>query len=437
MSWVYRLLRGLVRIALRFYYADVEIRGRENVPEGGPLLVIANHHISLVDPLLLISQLPRPVRFIAKAPLFHAFVVGYFLKKMNCIPAYRTKDPGFKAQKNVQLFRNVAEALAGGGAVGIFPEGISHDDPALADFKDGAARMALSAQEKAEGGTTVHILPVGIHFEKTRLFRGRLLISIGKPIDVSGRKEAFLENRKETMRGLTAEMQERLSRLVLDAENMEEVRLAELVAEMGFFEGAVKDVEEAFERKKRILDEYRKMQETHPESAVQIRRKLADYADYLDTIGGLPEKSGWGARAGRVFFNLLVLCLGSPFLAWGLIVNGIPYWLTRILAVIRAWREERGEDVRAGTGLIMAMFVFPVWYAGLAVAGVFLTPLWIWIPLLSLGPVCGVIALRWLERWRRTLAETWSLLRSLGAWEARREADRRGEELKALIENSL
>src|SRR5262245_7170129 len=63
----YRLVRWIVRAALRFYFTEIEVDGAENVPAEGPLLVMANHHNGMVDGLLLIGACPRPVRFIVKA----------------------------------------------------------------------------------------------------------------------------------------------------------------------------------------------------------------------------------------------------------------------------------------------------------------------------------------------------------------------------------
>ena len=66
-------------MALGFYYAEIETRGVGHIPREGPLLLMANHRISLIDPLLMISQTNRAVRFIANAPLFDAFFLSFEL----------------------------------------------------------------------------------------------------------------------------------------------------------------------------------------------------------------------------------------------------------------------------------------------------------------------------------------------------------------------
>ena len=64
------------------------------VPEG-PLVVVANHPNSLMDPLVLIRVLDRQTRPLAKASLVDQRILGYNLRAMGGLPVYRKQDfPG-------------------------------------------------------------------------------------------------------------------------------------------------------------------------------------------------------------------------------------------------------------------------------------------------------------------------------------------------------
>jgi len=78
---VYRVLRGIVRVALRAHYTRLEVVGAERVPDTGPVLVLANHHNGLVDPMLVIACCERPIRYISKSTLFRIPVLGFFLRR--------------------------------------------------------------------------------------------------------------------------------------------------------------------------------------------------------------------------------------------------------------------------------------------------------------------------------------------------------------------
>ena len=161
-------------MALRWYYADVVIQGRSRVPARGPLLIVSNHPNALVDALLVSTALTRRVRLTAKATLFEHPLLAPLLRAVGVVPLRRAadertaprreSDAAVPVTRNVDAFEQVRAALARGGAVLVFPEGISHDQPALAPLRTGAARMALDA---AAGGVAgVQLLPLGLVFER-------------------------------------------------------------------------------------------------------------------------------------------------------------------------------------------------------------------------------------------------------------------------------
>jgi 1-acyl-sn-glycerol-3-phosphate acyltransferase len=186
---LYRALRAAADVALRWYYGDIVVQGAERVPSRGALVIASNHPNALVDALLVSTTLRRRVRLTAKATLFEHALLAPLLRAVGVVPLRRAKDELAarrtgtpSATRNEESFRQVTEALVQGGAVLVFPEGISHDQPALAPLKTGAARMALAASEAGAQG--LHLLPLGLIFERKEEPRSRVLVRIGDPIDV-------------------------------------------------------------------------------------------------------------------------------------------------------------------------------------------------------------------------------------------------------------
>ena len=181
---LYRLLRGTAAIALRWYYADVAVQGGERVPRDGPLLILANHPNALIDPLLVGTAVSRPVLLTAKATLFERPALAWLLRAVGVVPLRRAKDElrdgaplPVTPERNAQAFALVTSALRACQVVLVFPEGISHDDAALAPLKSGAARMALQAHR--EGVAGIRLLPVGLVFEAKERPGSRVLVRIG------------------------------------------------------------------------------------------------------------------------------------------------------------------------------------------------------------------------------------------------------------------
>ena len=136
-SLVTRLLAPLA------WWGRMRVSGVDSVPAEGSVLVVANHD-SQFDPVVLGLALRkrRPLRFLAHAGLFRIRGLGPVLRAMNQIPIERgAGDAG--------ALRAAIDALGGGLAVCIFPEGkLSLGETLRA--RSGAGRLLAEAP-----GTTV------------------------------------------------------------------------------------------------------------------------------------------------------------------------------------------------------------------------------------------------------------------------------------------
>src|SRR4051794_18042292 len=143
---IYRWLRALLRVVVGVFFRQVEVVGLEHVPAEGPVIFAGNHPNSLIDPVLILVSCGRVVQFAAKDVLFRSRVLRPVLRALGAVPVARRSDhadAGEASARNETAFATMFQVLAAGGAVGIFPEGLSHDAPQLAKLKTGAARIAL------------------------------------------------------------------------------------------------------------------------------------------------------------------------------------------------------------------------------------------------------------------------------------------------------
>src|SRR5690606_22311799 len=118
------------------------------IPDG-PVIVVANHPNSLLDPLILFRVAGRPTRPLAKAPLFEQALLGTVLRGLGGLPVYRKQDDPSLMQQNEDAFRAAVSALHEGDAIQIYPEGRSHSESSIAPLRTGAARIAFAAESRA------------------------------------------------------------------------------------------------------------------------------------------------------------------------------------------------------------------------------------------------------------------------------------------------
>jgi 1-acyl-sn-glycerol-3-phosphate acyltransferase len=219
---LYTVFRPLARIALGWYYRSVEVVGLERIPSSGPVFLAGNHPNALMDALVIGVLVPRPVRLLAKSTLFKNPVVGALLHGAGVIPLHRAKDVaqtevgGVDPSRNAASFRAVADALAEGDAVVIFPEGISHDEPQLAPLRTGLARMAIEARDM-HGVRDITIVPVGLVFEAKEAPRSRVLLQVGDAINVDTLSES-----ESAVGALTGAIEQRLRAVTLNFRSNED-----------------------------------------------------------------------------------------------------------------------------------------------------------------------------------------------------------------------
>ena len=240
--WLLPVLSAVASTITRVFYRLV--RAGEPPPRTGPLLLVANHNNSLLDPALVMTAARRPARFLAKAPLFTDPAVGWLVRAAGAIPVHRRHDDPTKMTQNRDTFAAAEAALAAGDAIGIFPEGISHDEPSLSPLKTGAARMALGAARQI--GAAFPIVPVGLVFRQKQSFRSDAHVIVGDPIpweDVAG----LTTEDADAVRELTARIDRALRTVTVNLEKWEDeplVNCAEAVwaAERGEPQGAASRV---------------------------------------------------------------------------------------------------------------------------------------------------------------------------------------------------
>lgn len=82
-----------------------------------------------------------------------------------------------------EVYEAVFDRLASGGAIGIFPEGGSHDRTELLPLKAGVAIMALGALVN-DPNSGLTIVPCGMNYFHAHKFRSRAVIEFGNPVEV-------------------------------------------------------------------------------------------------------------------------------------------------------------------------------------------------------------------------------------------------------------
>lgn len=411
-------LTALCRLLLRIFFRRIETVGAERVPSDAPTLYVLNHPNSLLDPLFILCLSPRPVTFLAKAPLFSTFLVKHFVRAFECLPVYREQD-GEDPRKNRAIIEASIALLAGGKALALFPEGTSHSDPKLRPLKTGAARIALSSSAVTgdRAPEPVLIVPVGLSYSDKATFRSNALLVYGPPI-ATPRVELDANARppQDAVARLTAQIDAALAQVTVQAQTHEAIELARSAARI--LAAAARDQGEpladdpltGLDLERRLVAGYERLRERAPTELAQVVARLRSHEATLTRLGVPLDQPIELERRAVIRHGLrraaaLALLLGPALI--GVVTHYPAYraidWL--------AHRVAKSSDVLATLKLIAGFLLFPLTWLLLAAASAWLSGSWLAVlVVLVVLPACGFAALRFTE----LLADLFD--RARGAW---------------------
>lgn len=193
---LYVLLRGYVRVAMRWYFSTIKIEGISNVPVNGPLMFAANHQNSFLDGVLVACTQPRVLHFLVRADVFRKSWARKCLTLLKMVPVYRIRDGWNTLGKNSLSFSRCKEVFLKGKSVLIFPEGNHSSLRRLRPLSRGFTKPIIETlQQNPE--INIALVPVGLNFESHETPRSGVTVVYGRPLWI---QDYFLEGKLEANR---------------------------------------------------------------------------------------------------------------------------------------------------------------------------------------------------------------------------------------------
>jgi len=198
------VLGPLLRVLFRPW-----VRGIENIPTTGPV-ILASNHLSFSDSIFLPLQSRRPVVFLAKSEYFtgkgiKGALTRWFFKSTGQLPIDRSGGKASEASLNTGL-----KVLSQGQVLGIYPEGTRSPDGRLYRGRTGIARMVLESKAPIIPVAmidTEKVQPIGKRLPRIR----RIGIVVGTPLDFS--RFDGMEGDRIVLRAVTDEIMYELRKL--------------------------------------------------------------------------------------------------------------------------------------------------------------------------------------------------------------------------------
>jgi len=197
---IYRIAKFFIWLYLHAIFR-FQVRGRDNIPGQGGVLLAANH-VSAYDPPVVGCVIPRPAFFLAKKELFDNPLKKLVMTLVRCIPVDRA-DIGHATLRRINSLLKRNEAIL------LFPEGTRSRSGQMSSGKDGVGMIAAH--------NNVDVVPVhvaGLYKVRGSIFRRpRITITFGKPVAVSRLLAEAQASSRERYRMVSAAVFERIREL--------------------------------------------------------------------------------------------------------------------------------------------------------------------------------------------------------------------------------
>ena len=276
-----RFCKGLVRVITTTFFRHIDVVGTENVPAEGPVIFAGNHPNALMDGWLLAARCGRwPLHFIVNAKLWKYRGLRSLLDASGAVPVYPRSDHGESAD-NDRAFETLYEVIESGSCVGVFPEGVSHNQSQLMDLKTGTARIALAVADRGKQYAT--IVPCGLNYIHRHRFRSQVLLEFGEPVVVDEQwAERYRQDAEATVRELTEYLADALKSVTLNAPDWNTLRFAQTSRRLYKPSTANLTPSQYVELNRRFIDGYLN---TDDPDLNAFRRDAENYQARLDMLG--------------------------------------------------------------------------------------------------------------------------------------------------------
>ena len=185
------------------------VKGLENMPRTGPVIVVCND-LSFVASVFLPLVVDRQMAFLAKSDYFtgpgiKGWAIRFFMTSAGQLPIDRSGGKASEASLNAGL-----QVLAEGKVLSIYPEGTRSPDGRMFRGRTGVARIILEANVPVIPAAVIDtdkVMPLGTSFPKVH----KVGVVLGAPLDFS--RFRGMESDRFVLRAITDEIMHEMNKL--------------------------------------------------------------------------------------------------------------------------------------------------------------------------------------------------------------------------------
>lgn len=366
-DWRYTLLKPIVDWNLRHSYRKVEVRGKENIPQDGAIMIAPNHCNTLMDALVILRAFNDQTVFGARADIFNKPLIARIMYFLRILPMVRQRDGLRNVLKNHETQETIVETLEHGVRFCMYPEGRHRPAHSLQTLGKGTFRAVLAANAKFGDKMPVYIIPTGIEYGDYFRFRSTSLITFGKPINVTEYvKGQNVDNEVQLIEPLRKELASRMSELITfikdDADLYRKWALTKILAvsEGRMYGNYGTSLYEGMLANRKTVDSIEKAFEADPEAMNELLEKTDEFEKKRRRKGLSIYSFSRKNSILKVIGKILAAIIGLPYYIFSAIISA-PMWLAYKFLQSRIRDKAFHNTIGFGVKLALGLILFPIY----------------------------------------------------------------------------
>ena len=361
----YWLLKQYVRFANWLILKKTYVFGRERIPVNKPIIFAPNHQNALSDPMaVLLNTHFQPV-WLARADIFNkSRFINLLLRFIKIIPVYRIRDGKENLNKNQETFSVSVKVLENNSALALFPEAAHSFKRQMLPHKKAVPRIAFMAEEQTNCQLDIQIIPTGIYYSHYWKFNRTIIVNFGEPIPLKKYRQMYKANPNAATIALKNDLYDAMLTLTINIKSKNYYstfeRIREIYGEHFLRRQAIKNtVLNRYKSDQFLVGKLDELEAENAESAALLSLAVNNLYEKINNLGlrswlvKPKEKHFW-----KLILNLLLLIAGLPLFLYGLLFNGIPFFL--IDRTIR--KKVKDNSFWSTFFLVLGLILFPLFY---------------------------------------------------------------------------
>lgn len=328
---------------LMFSFKSVRMTGLDNLPKNTPVILICNHPVGFMEPLIITTRTPRQLYYLARGDFFKKPIFRWLLNQIHIYPIYRFRDGFADMRNNESAILTAMEFIKSGRSFLVFAEGSTALQRSIRPIQKGVSRIIYDIL-KENPDQPIALIPVGYNDNQMTKLGTHVTVNFGEAIFPH---ELFQSepSKPRFLKQLTKEVEIRMYDMVPQlSEGKDEQLLNQLI-------GMHHSDDQSFALMKSYAN---KLNSASTEFKEELEGQVQASHTILNTKGisvdGVLHKNSLGSWL-ALMLGMIPFCIGQIF-------NFIPFYLARRTAN----RKVKKQEFTMVITMVLTAAYFTMWY---------------------------------------------------------------------------